>query len=271
MKNPHGLTGYICNSEAVLEEKSLKMENDIYSAYGDFLSGKEIDVGRRFHDLSQPKIADRIEYIRWRCQGKKVLHIGCLDHPEIILERVKDGTWLHSIVSSVSTVCVGIDVNVNGYDLVSQELGIKNIHLLDLSQSLSENDLALLREIQWDLILCPEILEHVTNHQQLLRNLRSVSHSDTTLIVTVPNAFRFANFINALRRFESLNSDHKYWFTFYTLSRTLAAGEWKPRQLIYYNYSDLKGWGWMDVLSRVATRTSRVFCDGLIIEATCHN
>lgn len=246
-----------------------QMENDIYSVYGDFLSGKELDVGRRFHDLSLPKITDRIEYIRLRCKGKKVLHIGCLDHPEIILERVKDGTWLHGIVSSISELCVGVDINSSGYDLVRRELGIKEIQLLDFSKSLEENDFAALRKTQWDLILCPEILEHVTNHQLFLQNLRRVSHSDTTLIATVPNAFRFANFINALRRFESINSDHKYWFTFYTLSRMLAAGGWKPHQLIYFNYNGPKGRGWMDILERAATRMSRVFCDGLIIEATC--
>jgi predicted SAM-dependent methyltransferase len=250
------------------QEQNLLLENDIYSAYGNFLSGKKLDVGRRFHDLSVPKIVDRLEYIHWRCKGKKVLHIGCLDHPEIILERVKDQTWLHGIVSRVAELCVGIDIDSSGCDLVWRELGIKNIQLLDLSKLLEESDLTELRKTQWDLILCPELLEHITNHQQFLQNLHNVSHSKTKLIVTVPNAFRFANFINALRGFESINSDHKYWFTFYTLSRMLTAGGWKPRQLIYYNYTGLKRWGWMDILSLIATRTSRVFCDGFIIEAT---
>ena len=100
------------------------MKNDIYSEYGDFLSGKNLDVGRRFRDLSQPAIVDRVEYLRWRCTGKKVLHVGCLDHPEIIRERVKTGTWLHGIISSESDLCVGIDVDCIGYDLVRKELGI---------------------------------------------------------------------------------------------------------------------------------------------------
>src|SRR5258705_4251715 len=125
-----------------------EMQNDIYSVYGDFLSGKKLDVGRRFHDLSVPKIVDRLEYIRWRCKGKKVLHIGCLDHPEIILERVKNGTWLHGIISSVADLCVGLDVNDSAHDLVRRELGIENVQLLDLTRSANENDLTPLRQIQ---------------------------------------------------------------------------------------------------------------------------
>jgi hypothetical protein len=242
------------------------MKNDIYSEYGDFLSGKNLDVGRRFRDLSQPTIVDRIEYLRRRCTGKRVLHVGCLDHPEIIGERVKTETWLHGIISRASDLCIGIDVDCIGYDQVCTELGIGNVQLLDLSKPLEGEDLSPLCKIQWDLILCPEILEHITNHQQLLQNLHKLSNSDTILIITGPNAFQFANFVNSLRGFETINSDHKYWFTFYTLSRMLTANGWKPRQLVYYNAQS--GTRWIDVLCRLAIRLSRTFCNGLILEAT---
>jgi 2-polyprenyl-3-methyl-5-hydroxy-6-metoxy-1,4-benzoquinol methylase len=161
---------------------------------------------------------------------------------------------------------VGIDVETQGHELVQRELGLHNIQLLDLSRPLAQNDLISLRKTQWDLILCPEVLEHITNHQQFLQNLRSISNRETMLIVTVPNAFKFGNFVNAFRGFESINSDHKYWFTFYTLSRTLAANGWKPHRLMYYK--DSKRMDWMDILSQMAIWCSRVFCDGLVIEAS---
>jgi hypothetical protein len=179
---------------------------------------------------------------------------------------VKNGSWLHGIISNAAKLCVGIDIDQKGYDIVHRELGIANIQLLDLSRSVEEKELGDLHKIQWDLILCPEMLEHITNHQQFLQNLYSFAHCGTTLIITGPNAFQLANFINALRRFEATNSDHKYWFTFYTLSRMLAANGWRPEKLIYYNGP--RGMHWMDVLSRLATRISRIFSDGLIIEAT---
>jgi SAM-dependent methyltransferase len=244
---------------------SVPSQLDIYSTYGEFLSGDKIDVGRRFYDVSVPAVVDRIDYLRARSERKKILHIGCLDHPEIISERIKDQTWLHGILSAVAEKCVGIDVEEQGYQFVQRELGIMNIRLLDLTRPLGESDVCLLRETHSDLILCPEVLEHITNHQQLLQNLWKISGPATRLLVTVPNAFQFGNFVNALRGFESINSDHKYWFTFYTLSRTLAANGWKPERLIYYN--GRKGTHWMDILSRIATWSSRVFSDGLIVES----
>ena len=242
------------------------MDSDIYKVYADFLSGKKLDIGPRFRDLSMPSTVERIEYLRRRCVGKKVLHIGCLDHTEIILERVKNGTWLHSIISNVSELCVGIDIDARGYDLVHKKLGFDNIQLLDLSKPLEDEEMRCLRKTRWDVILCPEVLEHTTNHQQFLQNLGSISHCNTLLIITGPNAFGFANFINTLRGFESVNSDHKYWFTFYTLCRMLTAHGWKPHRLIYYESP--QGRLWLRMLCQLATRMSNAFSEGLIIEAT---
>jgi hypothetical protein len=249
------------------------MSNDIYSEYSDFLSGKKLDVGRRFYNPRIHPFVDRVEYLRLRCTDKKVLHVGCLDHFEIIPERVKADTWLHNIITNISELCIGIDIDSIGCDFVSKKFSIENIKLLDLSKPFIDKDIEYFREIQWDIILCPETLEHITNHQLFLQNLRRLSHHNTTLIITVPNAFQFENFINALRGFELINSDHKYWFTFYTLSRLLVATGWKPRQLIYYQGSEPWSWmrirrDWMRILCMFATRLSHVFCNGLIIEAT---
>src|SRR5262245_27467859 len=125
---------------------------DVYEAYADFLSGEKLDVGRRFHDVSLPFVVDRTEYLRRRCEGKKVLHIGCLDHPEVIAEKFANGTWLHGIISSTSELCVGIDVNRAAYDLVCRKQAIDNIQLLDLSKPLKNKDVDYLRQVPWDLI-----------------------------------------------------------------------------------------------------------------------
>lgn len=242
------------------------MNRNIYEVYGDFLSGEKLDVGRRFHDLSMPPAVERTAYLRRRCVGKRVLHIGCLDHQEVILEKATNGTWLHSIISSTSELCLGIDVNFSACELVRRELGIENIQLLDLSKPMQNKELDYLRQVPWDLILCPETLEHITNHAQFLQNLRSLSSRNTTLVITGPNAFSVDNFINTLRGFEAINSDHKYWFTFYTLSRTLAANGWQARCLIYYEHP--RDRLWEHIIQRLATRISRAFSDGLIIEAT---
>lgn len=244
------------------------MNSEIFGAYNEFLSGKRLEASRRFRNLTPNSVVDRIKYLRDRCAGQKVLHIGCLDHPEIILRKNQNETWLHSIVSEISEVCIGVDNNVTAYDIARTQLGVTNIRLVDLSKPLINKDIRSLREIQWDLILCAEVLEHVTNHHLFLQNLRSLSNRHTSLVITGPNAFRFQNFVNTLRGFESVNSDHKYWFTFYTLSRLLAAHGWEPHRILYYMGSN-KQRVWVRTLRNLATRMSPAFGDGLIIEARC--
>jgi 2-polyprenyl-3-methyl-5-hydroxy-6-metoxy-1,4-benzoquinol methylase len=133
-----------------------------------------------------------------------------------------------------SDLCIGVDVNTRGYNFVRSELGVDNVELLDLSAHLDNDNLSRLRHFEWDLILCPEVLEHITNPQKVLQNLTLLAHPGTTLVITGPNAFSFINFVNAFRRFEELNSDHNYWFTFYTLSHMLAVNGWTPSHLLYY-------------------------------------
>jgi SAM-dependent methyltransferase len=242
-------------------------DSDIYEVYGDYLAGRKLDVGRRFHDLSTPVVVERVDYLRQRCVGKKVLHIGCLDHPETILKKAEKGTWLHGIVSDVSALCIGIDIDPSGYEIARSKLGVDNIQLLDLTKPLASEEIGNLCAVEWDLILCPEVLEHITNHQTLLDNLFRISQPGTTLIVTAPNAFRFENFVNALRGFESINSDHKYWFTFYTLSSLLTAHGWRPSHLLYCEPSRARKRLWRRLVSDLARRISRPFSEGIIIEA----
>ena len=68
---------------------------------------------------------------------KKVLHIGCLDHPETILEKVEKGTWLHRIVSDASALCLGIDIDLKGLHVARRKLRVDNIQLLDLTKPLA--------------------------------------------------------------------------------------------------------------------------------------
>jgi hypothetical protein len=42
------------------------------------------------------------------------------------------------------------------------------------------------------------------------------------LVTTTPNVFRIQNLINTLRAREYINSDHRYWFSPYTLAKVLS-------------------------------------------------
>jgi hypothetical protein len=68
-----------------------------------------------------------------------------------------------------------------------------------------------------------EILEHIDNPVIFLNaiNKKFSSHVER-LIISVPNAFAWLNFSHVLKHQEFINSDHRYWFTPYTLGKLVA-------------------------------------------------
>lgn len=69
---------------------------------------------------------------------------------------------------------------------------------------------------QFDLVLVPDVVEHISNVRVFLEELRRFS---APIVLTTPNAFRYSN--RLAFRTELINSDHKCWFSPYTLMRTL--------------------------------------------------
>jgi hypothetical protein len=48
------------------------------------------------------------------------------------------------------------------------------------------------------------------------------------LLVSGPHAFSFQNFMFMLKNQECVNTDHRYWFTVYTLAKILTQAGFKP-------------------------------------------
>ena len=67
-----------------------------------------------------------------------------------------------------------------------------------------------------------EIVEHLDNPVAFLNAVSSrYSPFVRKMLVTAPNACRYANFRHALSGVEFINTDHRFWFTPYTLAKVL--------------------------------------------------
>jgi hypothetical protein len=65
-----------------------------------------------------------------------------------------------------------------------------------------------------------EVLEHMDNPVTFLNIIhKKYAGNIDKLIITVPNAFGWPNFKNVFRHRECINTDHRYWFTPYTLGK----------------------------------------------------
>ena len=167
------------------------------------------------NDISD--LSTRIEYLLRLVSGRKVLHIGCCDHIELIEKKIASRTWLHGLFLEKAFECWGIDINAEGVEYV-KSLGIKNVYCCDVTKTIPHSVL----ENQFDVVVLGEMVEHLDAPVDFLNALRRNLSGSYELVVTVPNAFFLENFINVLGRFERINSDHRAWYTTYTISKILS-------------------------------------------------
>jgi len=198
----------------------------------DFLSGRTFSNGRRFDLGNRGRAARRFERLVELCRGKRVLHVGCCDHLELISEKMAQNLYLHQEICRAASRCVGSDVSVEGIALL-RELGFADVFQPD---EVPDED--------YDICLMGDVIEHVGDVVAFLRSMRRYRFK--TLVVVTPNLFRARNFLSSG---ELINTDHRYWFSPYTLSKVLVDAGFTPEnvELCHSDHASFKG----AVLARV--------------------
>ena len=192
-------------------KSSMNLDEDIYP----YIKGDKFSCGIRMK-LSDEKGKSiyRIELLEALVSGKKIIHLGCLDHVPLIEPKIKSNIWLHKRLTDVADTCLGIDIDKFGVEYVRDRIGYNNVICADIVN----DSIAEIEETNWDFIVMGEILEHIDNPVEFLEKIRlKYSSRIENSIITVPNAFRLSNFENASINIEFINSDHRYWFTPFTL------------------------------------------------------
>lgn len=214
----------------------------------DHLSGKTFSNGYRF-DLGSagraPRRADRLVEI---CRGQRVLHVGCCDHLDLIREKVTQGVYLHQNLCRVAACCVGMDTNAQGVALL-HELGFPEVHEPD---GVPDNE--------FDICLLADVIEHVGDVIAFLTSMRRYRFKQ--LVVATPNAFRLRNFLS---RGELVNTDHRYWFSPYTLCKVLVDAGYAPSRVELCHGDHVTGQG--ALLARVLDWLPK-YRDTLVVTAS---
>lgn len=181
----------------------------------DFASSWPFDAG----SLRHPN-RDRVTAVVARCEKQAVLHIGFADHEEVIADKSARGQWLHGRLLDVATSLIGIDVE----SAVVQRLcaqGFEDLYALDI---LTDPLPLRIAESTFECLVIGEVLEHCDNPVHFLKTI-----SDRTdlvwrrMIVTVPNAYGLQTLRSVVRGREVINTDHRYWFSPYTLMKVATA------------------------------------------------
>jgi len=149
----------------------------------------------------------RLDVFGSLCRGKRVLHVGCADWP-----ITDPATSLHL---ALQPVCAKLD----GVDPHREALA----QLAPYATGRLFSDLAEVTD-SYDVVLVPEVLEHVPDVSSFLEHLENIDAS--TFLISVPDAFQCRGhhfeYLNEAQTFvEVVHPDHNVWYTPYTFANTI--------------------------------------------------
>lgn len=164
----------------------------------------------------------RLDVFTQICSGKNVLHIGCADWP---ITDIKQN--LHIQLDKVCNSLDGFDINTESFSTLQEH--IRGELFSDLTQI----------KKQYDIVLIPEVIEHVPNIQIFLEQIHQIDARN--FIITAPDAFQckdrhFAYDSTSEQFTEIIHPDHNCWFSAYTLKNTIKKyTPWKIHGLWLFN------------------------------------
>lgn len=209
--------------------------------YHKFLAGDKFSVYAEFPMYDQSDVAmgniNRVAYLSNIVAGKNVLHVGCCDHIDVIKEKRGNGTWLHDVLCQNANRCAGIDINAETIAFLQNDMNVEEVYALDITAHLDAQNIDSthdLRSVEWDYIILGELLEHIGDPVSFLKGIHRNFHANAKeIIITVPNAYHEKNLFSLFKNVENINTDHRFWFTPFTLSKIVTDAGFKPIELRY--------------------------------------
>lgn len=166
--------------------------------------------------------SNRVDVFRRLCAGQRVLHIGCADWP-----ITDPKTSLHLMLEPDCAVLDGFDIHAEALEALAPYTKGK---LFSKFEELTG---------EYDLILVPEVLEHVPDVAGFLSQLHSLKAP--TIVMTVPDAYschqRHFGYIQDTDTFvEVVHPDHNCWYTPFTFSNVIAKyTPWRIDGMWFFN------------------------------------
>ncbi len=195
------------------------------SEINQYISGKDFSNGLRIDCQTNREIIDRIDFLVNITKKKKVLHIGFTDHLPLIENKISQNRWLHKRLYDSCSKCVGLDINQEAVNYVKHHLGIHDVYCHD---AVNQKPLEEVKRTKYDFIILGEVLEHIDNPVQFLEKIKTnYCGLAKKIIVTVPNALNYNNFRFIRKHIECINTDHRYWFTPFTLAKVVYQSDLK--------------------------------------------
>ena len=213
-----------------------------------FLEGKKFTNALTLTISEKNGNTDRLSYIESKCIDKRVIHIGFADHLPLIDKKIKSNNWLHARLLKVTSKCIGVDVDKEAFEYIHKNYSYPDLYLHDV---IRDAPLDTITSQQWDYMVLGEILEHINDPVLFLNQLISkYGKYVKKIIITVPNALDLTNIRHAKNHKEYINSDHRYWFTPYTLAKVGTMAGWHPEEFEFCQTHPAPTWYYRRLLKK---------------------
>lgn len=208
-----------------------------------FQTSLNIDI-----EKTKIRIISREAAITEIIKDKSVIHIGCSDHIQIINEKIKNNKWLHKLITDNAKKAIGIDIDKESIEFIKSDLGYTNVFHGDILTDAFD----IIKESNWDYVVMGEMVEHLNDPVNFLKVFRQ-KYGDMVenFIITVPNVYNLQQFRNMLNYHEVINSDHRFWFTPYTISKILVSAGYSPELI---NFANLQSLNFQELIVRKLKR-----------------
>lgn len=161
---------------------------------------------KMLHKIPAAPVVDRAAFILEHCRGKRVLEFGASGP-------------MHDAMVKVAHVVYGVDredgIGIRGFDL-------DDVHQEELPYASAE------------VIVCGEIIEHLSNPGWFLARLRR-QYPCVPVIITVPNAFSAVAARHIATGTENVNRDHVAWYSYRTMLTLLERHGYTHNVFAWYN------------------------------------
>lgn len=154
---------------------------------------------------------NKLEFIKEKSKGKSVLDLGCVRHSSDF--ALSDPDWLHKHIGMTADTVIGVDYLQNEVDILRAH-----------GYNIAYGDVAAPLNIQekFDLIVAGDLIEHLSNLDGFIKNLKNLLKEDGRIIISTPNPFYIdLFFFVALKHSYIINPEHTCWIDPQALSQLL--------------------------------------------------
>jgi len=187
---------------------------------------------KMLHQIPEAAVVDREQFILEHCTGKRVLEFGASGP-------------LHNAILKVAARVYGVD-RVPGDHVIAFDLDDVTMQCLppttDGHDPYTFDHVPYPETIEFDVVVCGEILEHLANPGWFLTRLHK-QFSSVPTIITVPNAFSDVARKHLANGTENVNRDHVCWYSFRTLKTLLGRAGYSDFSFAWYKGEPLTAEG----------------------------